>query len=117
MAIPRTFTVLGEKWRTKLVKNLKTEDGAAFGVNHADKKLVEIERSLSMLERESVFWHEYCHIFLRRVGLSGNDGGVDGIAEEMICDRFSEMASEIEIIFKKMRTKTKRKAKPKKRTK
>ncbi len=103
---PLTFHIQGAKWKVKLCKSVKDEEGhECRGLTDVSKRLIQIEAGLPESETEWVFWHEYCHALLHEASVVGNDGGLDLIVEEIICDHFANAMTRDKTIKWKRRRK------------
>ncbi len=87
MKIPKTFLLKGKKWKVKLVAGLCDDDGEKVqGLTSYDDRLIEIEPDQTKEQLKLTFWHEYAHAFLFEAHLNMNDGWVDTLIEEIICE-------------------------------
>lgn len=102
MKIPRKFSIKGNLWQVKMKK--KCSINGAFGVTIPEKQLIEIKTGLTKDHRTKVFLHELCHAWLHEAHvtkLEHLNSGLDEIIEEIICDNFADILTELfEINFK-----------------
>jgi len=100
------FDIQGATWRVKVCKRIKAEDGThCSGLTDVDSRTIRIESGLARPDMEWVFWHEYCHALLHEASVVGNDGGLDLIVEEIICDHFANAMTRDKTIKWKRRRK------------
>lgn len=103
MRIPRKLIIKGKEWILKRIKNLLDENNnPASGLTDVGNRIIELDKNLADYDKEYVFWHEYKHARLHETGVTGNDGGISTLAEEIICDDFADfMTNEIEWKWKR----------------
>ena len=90
LPFPTKFNIEGADWKVKLKRSLLDDSGnECRGLTDVSKRTIYLERDLPEKELLWVFWHEYMHAVLHESSVTGNDGGLDGIVEEIICDKFA----------------------------
>jgi len=68
--LPKKVSILGQDWRIKVVPESQMEDSTCDGLCHHDKRLIEINETLSPDEQQQVLFHELMHavMFTTAVG-------------------------------------------------
>jgi uncharacterized protein YjaZ len=91
MKFPKRFKVKGKTWTFKLQENLRDDEGnKCQGLTDFDKRRIYVESALTGKHAEWIFWHEYAHAVLWESGVTGNDGGLPTLVEEIICDNIAD---------------------------
>lgn len=91
MNLPKTVKIKGKTWTVRLTKNLQDETGEEVnGLTDTEKRTIEINAELKGTNLLLIFWHEFTHAVLKESHLSGNDGGLETIVEEVICDSMAD---------------------------
>lgn len=91
MRIPKEFYVKGRLWQTVYKWNLRDDDGnPCDGLCDHISRIVYIEHALSKAEKPSVFHHELFHAICHESHVSGVDGGLDPLVEELLAEAFQD---------------------------
>lgn len=86
MKIPKEFKIKGKTWRIEYKWGLR--DGKEFlsGLCDPNTRTIYIDRAIPKDEKPAVFLHEFFHAVFFEAHLSYNDGWVDNLVEEIMCD-------------------------------
>lgn len=91
MKIPNSVIIKGKKWKVRLTKDLRDEDGEIVnGLTDTETRLIQVNSELKGQFLQFIFFHELTHAILKESHLSGNDGGLETIVEEVICDSVAD---------------------------
>lgn len=69
MSLPKQVEILGQKWRVRLVHDLRDADENCDGLTHFDDRLIEVCADLPKPEQYQVFFHELMHAGLSITGV------------------------------------------------
>jgi len=90
LPFPLHFTIEGADWKVRMRKRVLDDAGnECRGLTDPIKRVIYLDNTLPAKEMIWIFWHEYMHAVLHEASVTGNDGGLDGIVEEIICDKFA----------------------------
>ena len=95
MKIPKEFYLKGKLWRVEYKWGLRDGDEMLDGLCTFDPRVIYLRRELSREDKWLTFLHELVHAILFECYISRNDGGIDGIVEEVVCDSISECFTEL----------------------
>lgn len=84
--IPSYFFIKGKRWRVEYKWGLRSGNEIIDGLMDPNTRTIFIRRELSRDEKPAVFLHEFFHAVFFEAHLSYNDGWVDNLVEEVMCD-------------------------------
>jgi len=85
MNLKKTFPVKGKLWTLEYKWRLTDDDGNPVdGLCDPANRIIYIDRLLPKEQKFSTFIHELFHATFHEAHL-GEDGGIDGFAEEVVC--------------------------------
>ena len=85
--LPKSLTVLGERWSVKCIRNLTYDDTSCWGLTDFDTRVISIESSQSDAAKWQVLFHELIHVVLGTTATNGliiGEGAVRQDNEEII---------------------------------
>lgn len=86
MKIPKEFPIKGNIWQVKHRWNLRLGDVPVSGLCDLEARTIWLDKALTKPEKPRVFLHELFHALVYECHLSGVDGGINEIAEEVLAD-------------------------------
>lgn len=89
MKLPKSILIKGKEWKIEYKWGLRSGSDLVDGLCDPNIRTIFIRRELLVCEKPAVFFHELVHAVLFEAHLSYNDGWVDGLIEEVICDSVS----------------------------
>lgn len=94
MRIPKEFFIKGKLWRVEYKWNLHDDGVAVDGLCRFSDRTILIRRELLKEEKPCIFMHEFIRAVLFELHLSTNDGWVNPLIEEVMCDGIAEVLLE-----------------------
>lgn len=70
MSLPKHVMILGQRWRVKVVPDLKDSDESCDGLTHYEDRLIEVNADLPVPEQYQVLFHELMHASFGITGTS-----------------------------------------------
>jgi hypothetical protein len=86
LKIPKEIKIKGKTWKIEYKWNLNHGGEVLDGECDPNTRTIYIRRELTKEEKPAIFLHEFLHAVFYEAHLSYNDGWVDTLIEEVMCD-------------------------------
>lgn len=93
MQIPKSFQLLSHTWEVKIVEHDHLDSGNVGLVRYYDHEIF-LKKGEKKGENLETFFHEVCHLMLRHIGVTKQDGGKLHEDEDVV-DLMGEMLAQI----------------------